>query len=125
MHFLDIVGKVEFLGPHHSPMKCFSQYSPLKSCSMCKLPCMPSLNIAIHYFIFKNKYLNNLLLHLLSECLVLVLAYFSLCDCSQVAISPPAISPPVSMVKPIVDSIHVYEYILMMLCRSAVIFPLF
>lgn len=39
------------------------------------------------------------------------LAYFSLCDFSRVVISPPAISPPVSMVKPIVDSIHVYEHI--------------
>ena len=39
--------------------------------------------------------------------------------------SPPAISPPVSMVKPIVDSIHVYEYTLMMLCCSAVILPLY
>lgn len=44
-------------------------------------------------------------------CCLSALFYFSLCDCSQVAISPPAISPPVSMVKPIVDSIHVYEHI--------------
>lgn len=44
-------------------------------------------------------------------CCLSALFYFSLCDCSQVAISPPAISPPVSMVKPIVDSIHVYGHI--------------
>lgn len=92
------------------PVKCFSEYSPLKFCSMCKIPCMPSLTI-VPQLEKKKKKRTNIWLNFCYICCLSALFYFSLCDCSQVAISPPAISPPVSMVKPIVDSIHVYEHI--------------
>lgn len=69
--------------------------------------------------------MDKFLLHLLSECFAFLWLIFHYVTVPEWSFSPPAISPPVSMVKPIVDSIHVYEYILMMLCCSAVILPLY
>ena len=111
------------LSPHppvvreNCPLKCFfPMYSPLKSCSMCKQPCKPLLNIALPFKRKKKRKEKTINSIWITSCYIccpgasLFLAYFSLCDCSRVVIPPPAISPPVSMVKPIVDSFHVYEY---------------
>lgn len=71
-------------------MKCFWMYSPLKSCSMCKLPCMPLLNIASP-FQKQNNYMGKKKKNLVTFVVLVLcfsLAYFSLCDCSWVVIFP-------------------------------------
>lgn len=66
---------------------CFWKYSPLKSCSMCKLPCMPSQNVAFP-FPKQNNYMEKNIVTFVVLVLCFSLAYFSLCDCSWVVIFP-------------------------------------